>query len=156
MTTPITSSTSTPITDVLGVANSGSSVTRTDDGGSMDKNAFLKLLVAQLKYQDPSSPVDSSQFMSQTAQFQQVETMTTMADSTAQLLAAQRLLGGSALIGRTVTYTGDDGKDVTGLVTAASFSSVSGATMTVGTGSAAKDVAVGSITKIEATGTSAA
>jgi flagellar basal-body rod modification protein FlgD len=40
---------------------------------SLDKNLFLQLLVAQLKNQDPSNPTDSTQFVSQLAQFQQLE-----------------------------------------------------------------------------------
>jgi flagellar basal-body rod modification protein FlgD len=40
---------------------------------SVDKNMFLQLLVAQLKNQDPSNPTDSTQFVSQLAQFQQLE-----------------------------------------------------------------------------------
>jgi len=44
-----------------------------------DKDTFLKLLVAQLKYQNPMEPVDSSQFMAQTAQFTMVEKLEAMA-----------------------------------------------------------------------------
>ena len=43
------------------------------------KDMFLKLLVAQLKYQNPMEPVDSSQFMAQTAQFTMVEKLEAMA-----------------------------------------------------------------------------
>src|SRR5688500_15735757 len=38
------------------------------DPQTIGKDTFLKLLVAQLKYQNPMEPVDSSQFMAQTAQ----------------------------------------------------------------------------------------
>ena len=40
---------------------------------SMDKTIFMQLLVAQLKNQDPMSPTDSTQFITQLAQFQQLE-----------------------------------------------------------------------------------
>ena len=39
----------------------------------VDKDMFLKLLVAQLKYQDPTKPADTTQFLAQTAQFTVVE-----------------------------------------------------------------------------------
>ena len=48
---------------------------------TVDKDMFLKLLVAQLRYQDPSNPVDSSQFLSQTAQFSMVEQLAAMTTS---------------------------------------------------------------------------
>ena len=48
---------------------SGDSINRTDPGGSMGNDTFLKLLVAQMKYQDPLQPTDSAQMMSQLAQF---------------------------------------------------------------------------------------
>jgi flagellar basal-body rod modification protein FlgD len=40
---------------------------------AIDKNAFLQLLVAQMKNQDPMNPSDGTQFLTQLAQFQQLE-----------------------------------------------------------------------------------
>ncbi len=51
---------------------SGSKSSSTD----VSKNEFLLLLVTQLKYQDPLSPMDNSQFLSQLAQFQSLEAST--------------------------------------------------------------------------------
>src|SRR3982750_324088 len=45
-----------------------------------DKNTFLQLLVAQIKNQNPLSPTDGVQFLSQLAQFTQVEQSTAMRD----------------------------------------------------------------------------
>jgi len=42
--------------------------------GSVDKNMFLQLLVAQLRNQDPMKPSDGMQFVAQLAQFEQLET----------------------------------------------------------------------------------
>lgn len=42
---------------------------------AMDKNAFLNLLVTQLRYQDPMSPMEDKEFVSQLAQFSQLEQM---------------------------------------------------------------------------------
>lgn len=41
--------------------------------GIADKEAFLKLLVAQIKHQDPLNPADGVQFLTQLAQFSQLE-----------------------------------------------------------------------------------
>jgi flagellar basal-body rod modification protein FlgD len=80
-----------------------------------DKDTFLKLLVAQLKYQDPSNPADSTQFLAQTAQFTQVEKLGDIAD----LLKSQRLTGVSGLVGHTVTYMDANGAHQTGVIAAA-------------------------------------
>lgn len=80
-----------------------------------DKDTFLKLLVAQLKYQDPSNPADSTQFLAQTAQFTQVERLGDIAD----LLKSQRLVGASGLVGHSVTYMDEQGARQTGVISAA-------------------------------------
>ena len=50
-------------------APTGTSSSTPAPSQDFDKDTFLKLLVAQLKYQDPTNPTDATQFMSQTAQF---------------------------------------------------------------------------------------
>ena len=90
---------------------------------AMDKDLFLKLLVAQLKFQDPSRPTDTSQFLSQTAQFTMVEKMEEAAKQQQQLITAQLMTSATSMLGKTVTYTGSDGKEATGLVTATTIGS---------------------------------
>ena len=116
----------------------------------MDKDTFLKLLVAQLKYQDPDKPVDSSAFMSQTAQFTQVEKLDDVATGQQQILAAQLAMTAASLIGRTVTYLGAAGKDVTGVVTAATIDAAN-PTLRVG----AADVPLSAIKQVSAAGPAA-
>src|SRR3954451_10019289 len=89
------------------------SVSREDQ---MDQDTFLKLLVAQMKYQDPSNPTDPTQFMSQTAQFTQVQKLEQIATQNASLLGLQRSMSGGALAGPSVTYTDDAGQSRTGTV----------------------------------------
>ena len=98
-----------------------------------DKDMFLQLMVAQMKYQDPSNPTDSSQFLAQTAQFTALEKMQDVADKTAQLFSAQVSFGASGLIGRTVTWAGDDGKPRTGTVHGVTFGA-EGPVLDVGNG----------------------
>jgi flagellar basal-body rod modification protein FlgD len=90
-------------------------VTRKDQGSQ--KDMFLKLLVAQMKYQDPSNPASSSELMAQNATFTQVEKLEEIASQNASLLALQRSSSAGALVGRTVSYTDDEGTTKTGLVT---------------------------------------
>lgn len=86
-----------------------------------DKDMFLKLLVAQLRYQDPSKPADTTQFMAQTAQFSALEAMQDVAKQSTSMVAAQNKLQASTLVGQTVSYTGEDGKTKTGEVRSVSF-----------------------------------
>jgi flagellar basal-body rod modification protein FlgD len=93
-----------------------------------DKDTFLKLLVAQLKYQDPSKPADSTQFLAQTAQFTQVERLGDIAD----LLKSQRLLGASALVGHTVNYMDEMGGHQTGTISSAKLNGDSEPILVIG------------------------
>ena len=100
-------------TSPVATSTATSSISRDDQ---MDKDTFLKLLVAQMRYQDPSNPTDPTQFMSQTAAFTQVEKLDQLATQNASLLALQRSLSAGALVGQTVTYTDSSGVARTGTV----------------------------------------
>jgi len=104
--------------------------TKTTTGSTslFDKDAFLKLLVAQVRYQDPSKPLDSSQFISQSAQFTTVEELQKLESAITQSSAAQRLLLSSSLIGKQVVGVAADGTAVNGTVTSVK---ISGSTSTV-------------------------
>ena len=84
---------------------------------AMGKDTFLKLLVAQLKYQNPLSPTDGTEFMAQTAQFTVVEKLEELSKQNAELLSANRALSANTLIGRRVVYEGLDGTDLVATVT---------------------------------------
>lgn len=111
---PVPSVTSTPTTSA---AQQSGAVAKAVSN-TMDKDAFLKLLVAQLKYQSPDSPVDTNQFMAQTAQMTMVETLQEMQKAQeAQKITDQSLLG-SSMIGKKVTATSlFGGADIVGTVT---------------------------------------
>lgn len=118
----VSSLTSSPVvSSVTDLMTTQKQVSSPNPNGELGKDAFLKLLVAQLKYQDPSSPVDSSQFMAQTAAFTQVEKLDAMAQDSAANLALQQGLAASALVGRTVSYVDENGITQRGVVTSASF-----------------------------------
>ncbi len=74
----------------------------------LDKQAFLKLLVAQMKYQDPMEPTDNTEYVSQLAQFSSLEAM----NNVSQSVDLQRATG---LIGKVVTASSTD--EVTGVAT---------------------------------------
>lgn len=91
-----------------------------DEFGS--KDTFLKLMVAQLKYQNPLEPMDSSAFMAQTAQFTSVEKLTELTNKLTESLVNDRMGTATGMIGRTVTFTGTDGGTTTAQVTGVKFS----------------------------------
>jgi flagellar basal-body rod modification protein FlgD len=108
-----------------------------------DKDTFMKLLVAQLKYQDPTKPADSAAFMAQTAQFTQVEKLEDMIG----MLQAQRMIGTSSLIGKSVSYLDETGAMQTGVVTSAKLNGDSEPTLKVGN----MDVQLSKVTEITQT-----
>ncbi len=77
----------------------------TSSSSSMDKDTFLQLLVAQMKYQDPLEPTSNTEYVAQYAQFSQVEQMQNMASST-DLARASSLVGEEVYI-KTTTSTGE-------------------------------------------------
>jgi flagellar basal-body rod modification protein FlgD len=116
----------------------------------LDPQAFLQLLVAQLQYQDPTKPVDTSAFLNQTATLTQVQSMTSMTDTLTSMLGAQQAQSATAMIGKQVTYTDAEGQLAHGVVTAAALHS-GGATVQIGDVS----VPLSSITEISAASTDA-
>ena len=76
---------------------------------SLDKDAFLKLLVAQLSHQDPTQPTEGTEYVTQLAQFSLVEQ--SMAQSSKLDIVSTQLTGMSAneaasLVGKNVTVRG--------------------------------------------------
>ncbi|HJQ06741.1 MAG TPA: flagellar hook capping FlgD N-terminal domain-containing protein [Nocardioides sp.] len=120
-----------PLAGVVGpFSTPGDPAATTNTSNLGDENTFLQLMVAQMKYQDPMNPTDSSQFLSQTAQFTALEKMTSVADQMKALVQSQMAFGAGAMIGQTVHWTDDNGAAQTGTVTGASFLST-GPTLTI-------------------------
>ena len=64
---------------------------------SLDKDAFLQLLVAQMKYQDPLEPTSNTEYISQFATFSELEQMQNMS-ATLELSRASSLVGQTVLM----------------------------------------------------------
>jgi flagellar basal-body rod modification protein FlgD len=85
-----------------------SSATKTKGSGTVDYNAFLQLLIAEMKNQDPTEPMKSSEYMAQFASFSNVEQAIQINKKLDSLLTATALSQADALLGHTVTSA--DGK----------------------------------------------
>lgn len=96
--------------------NGSNAKSSTSDIG-LDKNAFLQMLVAQLKYQNPLNPTDGSQYMAQMAQFATVEQLEHISQAQSAMGPWQQALAGQGMVGKQVVGTDSKGLAVTGLVT---------------------------------------
>ena len=94
-----TSPTTTPPTQAAPAS------TGTNESNQLNENTFLQLLVAQMKYQDPLSPTDSTQFLTQTAQFTEVSTLQQIEQDQQSIQHTNELLAASGMVGRGVTYS---------------------------------------------------
>ncbi|WP_102958764.1 flagellar hook assembly protein FlgD [Mangrovicella endophytica] len=94
--------------DVSGINtnNKTSNTTNTTNAAvktGLDYNAFLQLLVAEMKNQDPLEPVDSSQYVAQFATFSNVEQAIKSNTKLDSILTVSALTQANSIIGRTAT-----------------------------------------------------
>jgi flagellar basal-body rod modification protein FlgD len=95
---------------------------------------FLNLLVTQLRNQDPSSPMDSTQMVQQTSQLASMEQLTSLTKTTTDGYTLQMRSAAANILGKSVSYTDANGVPRTGVASAVSFSGDS-PVITVGTDS---------------------
>lgn len=88
---------------------------------TMDANVFMTLLVAQMKNQNPSAPMDTNQMMSQTIQLSMMEKTTEMTTNSKEAFSLQMRSAAAQLVGHNVDYTLSDGTTGTGLAGSVSF-----------------------------------
>lgn len=115
-----------PPTGPSAYANQSEAVSKTQ----VDYQSFLKLLVAQMKNQDPSNPADNGEFLSQIAQFSMVsgldkinEGVSGMSNGfyTSQALQASQLVGREVLTDSNTVVTGEDFESAGGLMVVPEF-----------------------------------
>lgn len=125
------------VTSATNTSNAPATETRststTTAKSSVDYDTFLKLLIAQMRNQDPTNPTDPTEYMSQLAEFSQVEQAIQTNTKLDSLLSASALEQADGLIGRSLSFISTEGNSVSGKI--ASISIVSGgaiATLTDG------------------------
>lgn len=104
------------ITQTQSSTTSASTQAKSTTNTALGKDAFLKLLTTQLRHQDPLNPMEDSEFMGQMAQFSTLEQVTNMANANQAMADNLAFSKSVSLIGRTVTYTGEDDQPKTGTV----------------------------------------
>jgi len=84
--------------------------------GGLDGNAFLKLMIAQLKYQNPFQPMDTTAMMQQTSALTSVQTLQDLSALQKTMLGMQEAATANGFIGKQVTATDASGATLTGVV----------------------------------------
>jgi len=78
------------------------------DNSTLGKDAFLQLLVTQMKYQDPLDPQDNGEYLAQLAQFSALEQMTNVADGLGEVSKLVGNIDTSVLVGQLSSMIGKD------------------------------------------------
>ncbi|SEM21786.1 flagellar basal-body rod modification protein FlgD [Paenisporosarcina quisquiliarum] len=109
------------ITDSMYLSNQAKK-TPTTGNSTLGKDAFLKILMTQLQNQDPTKPMDDSQFIAQMAQFSSLEQMTNLTTAFEEFAAVQeqsQMIEFSNFVGKEVKWheltdeKDEDGKPIT-------------------------------------------
>ncbi|NLL48379.1 MAG: flagellar hook assembly protein FlgD [Firmicutes bacterium] len=97
----------------------------TRDPSALGKDQFLQLLITQLKYQDPTSPVDDKEFIAQLAQFSSLEQMQNLNTNMSDMMLGQQKLTAlgqaTQMIGQQVELFTHEGESLFGKVTGVQF-----------------------------------
>ena len=118
--------TPTPSPSGNGAANS-----QATDAFGLSFDALLKIVLTQLTYQDPLKPMDNFQFVSQLAQFSQIQQGQQLIDGMNTLVAAQTTGQAAGLLGKRVDFQSREGT-LSGKVKAVAFAN-GAATLTIET-----------------------
>lgn len=87
----------------------------------MDQEVFLALLVAQLRNQDPSSPMDTTEMMAQSTQLASMEQLSAMAETSRESFSLQMRIAAGGMVGQQIGYADADGVARTGVAESVSF-----------------------------------
>lgn len=89
--------------------------------GGFDKDMFMQLMLAQLKYQNPLEPTDTNAMVQQASQMNMAEQMNNLSTNFQAALKQSQMANATGMLGHQITYTGPDGNPVTAWVTGVAF-----------------------------------
>jgi flagellar basal-body rod modification protein FlgD len=121
--------TMSPIDSIARAATTGTPETNNPTGtsetkapsGVLDKDGFLRLLVGQLRQQDPMNAPGTDELMAQMTQLSMLEQVTNLTAANEQLVLRMETSQALQLIGRTVSYLDDEGAETEGVVEKVEF-----------------------------------
>lgn len=100
MSNPLNTVTSNGITQTLDDYLAQQSTAKLNTDRELDKDAFLKLMVTQMQYQDPLDPQDNSEYVAELAQFSALEQMTNVSEGIKNVSEIVSNLDTSVLVGQ--------------------------------------------------------
>jgi flagellar basal-body rod modification protein FlgD len=106
----------------MAIAPTTSAASTAQGAYGLEFQSLLRIILTQLTYQDPLKPMDNTEFVSQLAQFSQLQQTQSLNDQITSLLAAQSAMQATNLLGKTVDVTASSAT-LTGTVQSVSFSS---------------------------------
>ena len=143
----------TTIDSIVAASNTAVPATATSTANTskqtMNGEMFLQLLVAQLRAQDPSSPMSTNDMMAQTTQLASMEQLTSLTSVNQENFSLQMRMAASGLIGKSVGYADANGDPQVGIASAVSFAD-SIPMVTIGTTSVRLD-AISGVASVSAT-----
>lgn len=107
------------VTETSPIQQTQAKTQQSNDSVGMDglgQDAFMQLLLAQLKNQDPLKPMENTEFISQMAQFNSLRELMVLNKTMGELMTAQLVTQGSAMIGKTISANLETGKTIQGVV----------------------------------------
>ncbi len=126
------------------------SATASQSANGLDFQSLLQIILQQLTYQDPLKPMDNFQFVSQLAEFSQLQQTQSMNTSITNLLASQASLQATGMLGKTVDFTTTGSDTLVGTVKSVTFSNGQpSVTVTTAKGETIAGVALSNITQVQ-------
>lgn len=101
----------------------GASGSEAPKAAQLSQEDFMRILLAQLQFQDPLKPMDNQEFVAQLAQFSGLEINRQQSEKVDQLLAMQSVDQSVSIIGKNVEVQIGNGASTVGSVSAVSFRS---------------------------------
>jgi flagellar basal-body rod modification protein FlgD len=121
----------TPISTPPAITTGAAPTTQVDRKDQFGKDVFLKLLVAQMKYQNPMQPTDPSAFLTQSAQFSVVEKLSQLATQGDANSKLSQMTTAAAFMGKKISYS-LNGAPGSGVVTGVKFPAGQSPVMLIG------------------------
>jgi flagellar basal-body rod modification protein FlgD len=122
LTSAITSTVPANSSGTASNVNADGTASSTTSNASVDQDQFLLLLVNEMQNQDPTTPVDETQTLSQLAQFSQLQETTTLNSTLTTNQGFTNVAQSATLIGKTVSTATSTDAGVSGVVSSVSLS----------------------------------